>query len=468
MEIQFFGGVREVTGSQHLIKANGKKILLECGLFQGRRAETYHRNLNFSYDPAEIDILLLSHAHIDHSGNIPNLVKNGFKGKIIATGATVDLCQIMLRDSAYIQEKDAYFVNKFRKKKGEPAVEPLYKTEDAEKALEQFFGIEYSSSYEIAPGINATFTDAGHILGSASILLEITEPGKNIPVRMGFTGDLGRNDVPVVKDPDYLRDLDILLTESTYGDRLHKASEDVEEDLAAIVRETANAGGKIIIPAFAVGRTQLLVYILHKLFDQHRIPDMPVFVDSPLAVNATEIFRRNPECLDRETHRIFLESNEDPFGFSRLQYIRDVNLSKKLNGLSYPHIIISASGMAEAGRILHHLRNNIGNPANTVLMVGYSAQHTLARKLMDGEKIVRIFGEEHAVKCRVVTMDHFSAHADRKGLMDFISTLPMDRLKKIFVVHGEENQSLAFQQRLLDRGYRDVVVPDPGIAYPLK
>lgn len=466
MEIQFFGGAREVTGSQHLLSVNGKKILLECGLFQGRRSETYRRNLNFSFDPSDIDILLLSHAHIDHSGNIPNLVKNGFTGKIVATGATVDLCQIMLRDSAYIQEKDAHFVNK-RRKKGEPEVEPLYRMEDAENALSQFVGIEYASAYEVAPGIRASYRDAGHILGSASILLEIDIPGKNRPLRLGFTGDLGRKDVPVVRDPDYLRDLDVLLTESTYGDRLHKETEDVEEELASVVRDTANAGGKIIIPAFAVGRTQVLVYILHKLFDQGRIPDMPVFVDSPLAVNATEIFRRNPDCLDRETHRIFLESHEDPFGFSRLQYIRDVNQSKKLNGISYPHIIISASGMAEAGRILHHLRNNIRNPANTVLLVGYSAQHTLARKLMDGEKIVRIFGEEHPVKCRVETMDHFSAHADKDDLLDFISTLSSDRLEKVFVVHGEESQSLAFQQTLLSRGLKNVTVPDPGIKYPL-
>ena len=466
MEIQFFGGAREVTGSQHLLTVGGKKILLECGLFQGRRSETYRRNLNFSFDPAEIDILLLSHAHIDHSGNIPNLVKNGFTGKIVATGATVDLCQIMLRDSAYIQEKDAYYVNK-RRKKGEPEVEPLYRMEDAENALKQFVGIEYSDSFEVTPGIRASYRDAGHILGSASILLEIDIPGKNRPMRIGFTGDLGRKDVPVVRDPDYLRDLDVLLTESTYGDRLHKKTEDVEEELASIVRETANAGGKIIIPAFAVGRTQVLVYILHKLFNQSRIPDMPVFVDSPLAVNATEIFRRNPDCLDRETHRIFLESNEDPFGFSRLQYIRDVNQSKALNGISYPHIIISASGMAEAGRILHHLRNNIRNPNNTVLLVGYSAQHTLARKLMDGEKIVRIFGEEHPVKCRVETMDHFSAHADKNDLLEFISTLPSDRLEQVFVIHGEEDQSLAFQQTLLGRGVKNVTVPDAGIKYPL-
>jgi metallo-beta-lactamase family protein len=465
MEIQFLGGAREVTGSQHLLTVNGKKILLDCGLFQGRRSETYKRNLNFSFDPSELDVLILSHAHIDHSGNIPNLVKNGFTGKILATGATVDLCQIMLRDSAYIQEKDAFFVNKYKKRKNETLIEPLYKLEDAEKALLQFHGVEYGQSYEVVPGVKVKFRDAGHILGSASVLLEITEPGKNQPVRLGFTGDLGRSDVPVVKDPDYLRNLDVLLTESTYGDRLHKPTEDVEEELASLIRETASEGGKIIIPSFAVGRTQLLVYILHKLFNQARIPDLPVFVDSPLAVNATEIFRRHPDCLDRETHRIFIESEEDPFGFSRLQYIRDVNLSKKLNSINYPHIIISASGMAEAGRILHHLRNNIGNPANTVLLVGYSAQHTLARKLRDGEKIVKIFGEEHAVRCRVEAMDNFSAHGDKNDLLDFITTLPTDKLKKIFVVHGEETQSLAFQKTLVEKGYKDVVVPEPGVTY---
>ncbi|HRR25490.1 MAG TPA: MBL fold metallo-hydrolase [Acidobacteriota bacterium] len=466
MKLQFFGGARTVTGSRFLFHINGSRLLLECGLYQGRRKDTYERNLSFPFPPESVDAVVLSHAHIDHSGNLPNLVKQGFAGPIYATPATIDLCRLMLLDSAYIQEKDVEFVNKIRRRHGEPPVEPLYDKAAAEAALQRFEPVEYVETREIAPGVSLTFRDAGHILGSAQVLLECNENGRTI--RLGFSGDLGRRDMPVLRDPDYLRDLDYLVLETTYGNRIHRVSGDVAEELAQLVRSTAQQGGKIIVPAFAVGRTQLLVYLLHKLWDQGRIPDMPIYVDSPLAVNITEVFRNHPECLDRETHRIFLDNHEDPFGFRRLHYVRDVEESKRLNSLAVPHIVISASGMAEGGRILHHLRNNIGNPRNVVLLVGFAAEQTLARKLMDGAETVRIFGEEHRVRCRVVRMDDFSAHADRGGLLELLRHQPVQRLRGLFLVHGEEDQSEAFAQTAKSLGYRSVLVPSPGDAVKIE
>ena len=461
MKIQFIGAARTVTGSQHLLLINGKKILLECGLFQGHRKDTYERNENFKYDPAEIDLMILSHAHIDHSGNIPNLVKNGYDGPIYATTATVDLCQIMLRDSAYLQERDIEWVNKKRKKKNQEPMEPLYTLEDVEKAMEQFIGIQYNRRFNLSPGVTVTFQDAGHILGSASILLEIEENGGR-KIRLGFTGDIGRPVMPVIRTPDQLRDLDTIIMESTYGNRLHTPSEEVEEELAEVVRDIYDKSGKIIIPSFAVGRTQLLVYMLHKLFDQNRIPEVPIYVDSPLAVNATNVFRAHPECYDRETYRVFLRNGEDPFGFKRLTYIHTVDESKALNETKEPMIIISASGMAEGGRILHHLANNVGNSKNLVLFVGYAAENTLARKIMDGEKEVNIFGEKSVINCKVKKMDYFSGHADQKELIDYLRLNHKNKLKNIFLVHGEESEAIPLQEKLLQSGYDNVLYPTSG------
>ena len=465
MKIQFIGAARSVTGSQHLLFVNGKKILLECGLFQGHRKDTYEKNSKFIYDPSEIDVMVLSHAHIDHSGNIPNLVKNGFNGCIYATAATVDLCQIMLRDSAYLQEKDIYFVNKKRKKKNLEPLEPLYVLEDVEKAMDLFIGIQYNRTVDLVPGVKLTFRDAGHILGSAGVLLEIEENGRKF--RLGFSGDIGRPNMPVIRNPNKLRDLDALIMESTYGNRLHPKTEDVEEELAGIVRQCTEDGGKIIIPAFAVGRTQLLVYMLHKLFDQNRIPHIPIYVDSPLAVNATNVFRAHPECFDRETYRVFIENGEDPFGFSNLTYTHSVDDSKALNSKKGPLIIISASGMAEGGRILHHLANNVGNPKNLVLFVGYAAQNTLARRIMDGEKEVNIFGEKNVIRCKVKKMDYFSAHADQGELLDYLRLNSTEKLKNIFLVHGEEEQALPFREKLLQKGYKNVHFPVSGEKFEL-
>lgn len=458
MDIEFFGAAQTVTGSRHLLHINGKKILLECGLFQGKRSETYDKNKNFQFNPAEIDVLILSHAHIDHSGNIPNLVSKGFKGKIYATSATVDLCKIMLKDSAHLQQRDIEWVNKKRKKKGEDEIEPLYTLEDVEKSLQYFVDFQYDEEINLFPGIKLMFKDAGHILGSAGIFLEIDE-GNGKTTNLGFSGDIGRPDSPVIKSPDVLRDIDILIMETTYGNRFHTETDTVEEELASTIIQVIERGGKIIIPAFAVGRTQTIVYMMHKLFNQNRIPSIPIYVDSPLAVDATAVFEAHPECLDRETYRIFLQGGEDPFGFSRLKYIKTTDESKELNEKSGPMIIISASGMAEGGRILHHLAHNIGNPKNLILFVGYAAAHTLARKIMDGNESVNIFGEAYEVRAKIKSMDYFSGHADQKELLDYVRLNDKNRLKNIFLVHGEADQALPFREKLLQMGYKNVFFP---------
>ena len=465
MEIQFVGAARTVTGSQHLLSINGKKILLDCGFFQGRRKDTYEKNKSFKYNPKEINALILSHAHIDHSGNIPHLVKDGFNGPIYTTSATKDLCKIMLEDSAHLQQRDIEWLNK-KKKKHIPE-EPLYSIEDVDEAIQKFVPVEYNTATEIFPGITAYFQDAGHILGSAGILLEINEDG-NKKIRFGFSGDIGRPDMPIIRNPDLLRDLDVLIMESTYGNRLHSQSEEVEEEVAKTVREVYDRRGKIIIPSFAVGRTQLLVYVLHKLFNQNRIPEIPIYVDSPLAVNATKVFEEHPECFDRETERVFLESGDDPFGFRRLKYITTVDQSKELNDIHDPMIIISASGMAEGGRILHHLANNISNPKNLILFVGYAAEHTLARKIMDGMEKVNILGEEYAVKSKIKTMDYFSAHADQKELLDYLKLNDKKRLKNIFLVHGEEEQALPLREKLFQKGYKNAQFPVSGEKFVIQ
>lgn len=459
MKLHCYGGARTVTGSLHVLSVNGHSVCIECGLFQGRRSESYERNLNFPFDPKQLDCLILSHAHIDHSGNIPNLVKRGFSGPIYATPPTVELCRIMLRDSAYLQLKDLEFANAKKRRQHDTPLEPLYTIQDAEACMDKFRPVPYDKPFAPVSGVSVTFRDAGHILGSAGASFEITEGGRM--VRFGFTGDIGRPNMAVIQDPNILRDLDILLMESTYGNRRHGPSDHVEEELAHTIRETAAGGGKVIIPAFAVGRTQQIVYHLHKLFNEDRIPDMPIYVDSPLACNATDIFRNHPECMDRETNRIFLSGHEDPFGFSRLKYISDINESKALNGLSYPHVIISSSGMCEGGRTLHHLWNSIDNPKNLVLFVGFAAKDTLARKLMDGNPVVRIFGVEHTVKCRIKTIDAFSAHADSQELLEYALLTPPGRLSHIVLVHGEEDQALPLRDALLAKGYKNVLYPSP-------
>jgi metallo-beta-lactamase family protein len=371
MEIQFLGAAQTVTGSQHLISVNGSRILLECGLFQGKRRQSFERNRNLPFDAASVDALILSHAHIDHSGNIPNLVRSGFRGSIYCTFATRDLCSAMLRDSAYIQEQDAAYVNKKRARKGQPPVEPIYTHADAIASLEHFVSVGYDRPVLVASGVRCTFLEAGHILGSAVVLLEVEEGPRQ--TRLLFSGDLGRP-MPILRDPAPAPPADALIIESTYGDRVHPPHEEAEQRLFELIGSTCTQGGKVVIPAFTVGRTQEIVYSLHRLASAHRLPDVPIYVDSPLAVNVTEVFRLHPECYDEELREFMAQDRHpDPFGFDRLRYIRNVEDSKALNVLEGPAVIISASGMCEAGRILHHLKHNIGDPRNAVLIVSWQA-----------------------------------------------------------------------------------------------
>jgi metallo-beta-lactamase family protein len=466
MKVQFYGAVRTVTGSMHLLTINGSRILLECGLYQGPRQESFERNRHLPFDAGTIDTLILSHAHIDHSGNIPSLVKSGFQGTIFATPATRDLCSAMLRDSAHIHEQDIVYVNKKRARQGLPPLEPLYTVEDATACLGQFVSVGYDRPWAVAPGVTLTFRDAGHILGSAVVVLEIEEKGQK--KKLAFSGDLGRPGMPILRDPQPLHKVDCLLIESTYGNRKHDPIETTDKALRNVIVDTYQRGGKVIVPAFAVGRTQELVYALHRLVEDRDIPDLPIFVDSPLAVNVTEIFRLHPECFDQEMNDFLVRDNHrDPFGFRRLTYVRSVEASKELNFLREPAIIISASGMAEAGRILHHLKNNIQDPRNTVLIVGWQAPHTLGRRLVERQPVVKIFGEEHRLQARVETINGFSAHADRLDLVDYVRQMGTEQLQQVFIVHGEEAASLALAGGLSEIGVRQAIVPTLGQEFEL-
>ncbi len=459
MEIQFFGGARSVTGTMHVLIVRGKKILLDCGLYQGKRDEAFERNRQLPFDAASIDAMVLSHAHIDHSGNIPQLVKLGFTGNIACTHATRDLCSIMLQDSGYIQEKDAEYVNKRRARKGEKPVEPLYTARDAVKAMNQFFSVGYERKVQIADGVSVTFYDAGHILGAAVSVLDINDDGR--PIRLVFSGDLGRPGQPILRDPAILTQADILFTESTYGGRFHDDFSTLNQKLAQVVNETVKRGGKIIVPAFSVGRTQEIVYALHQLTLSGEIPALPIFVDSPLSLNATEVFRAHPECYDEETAD-FLESNDDIFGWNRLRYIRTADESKKLNEIKSPCIIISASGMCEAGRIQHHLRNNIEDERNTILVVGFMAENTLGRRLVEREPTVKIFGDEFTLAARVVKLNAFSAHADQDELVSWISHFNREQLQHLYILHGEYDQSEALAHALGGLGLNEIAIPERG------
>lgn len=457
MKITFMGAAKEVTGSMHLLELNGKKILLDCGLFQGKRQESDDKNKELKIDPKKIDAIILSHAHIDHSGRLPYLVKNGYDGPIYSTFATRDLCNYMLMDSAFIQEKDAEYFNNRNKKKGSKPVEPLYSVEDAQKTLNLFYGVGYERAFVVADELVCSFYDAGHILGSAQLHMIINDKEAKKRYTLAFTGDLGRKNLPILRDPQDLPPSDYLITEHTYGDRFHSSILNAGPELMGVINRTAKRGGKILIPAFSVERTQEIVYHLNLLWKAKKIPDMAVYVDSPLSANVTQVFMSHPECYDAETFREFIDNASNPFGFGRLQYTRDVAESKALNDLNGPAIIISASGMCENGRILHHLRNNIEDPKNTIMIVGYMAQDTLGRKIQEKQAIVNIFGEPYNLRAEVAVMDAFSGHADRSDLLEHISKV--EGVKKIFLVHGEEEQGLKFRQALNESGYKDVVQP---------
>lgn len=466
MKIKFCGAAKTVTGSQHLLEINGKKILLDCGMFQGRREESFQMNRKFLFDPKEIHCVILSHAHIDHAGNLPTLYAKGFTGSIYATPATRDLCAIMLLDSAFIQEKDVEHVNKRREKKNQPLFNPLYTIANAKATIELFKIVAYNKSFTIdglGDDVKVNFCDAGHILGSASVVLEVTENGKT--TRLGFTGDLGRKNLPILKDPVFMGNVDYLISESTYGGLYHVPADKIEDELLNTIAEALKTKGKIIVPSFSVGRTQELVYEISKLSAAGKLPHFPVYVDSPLSVNATAVFKLHPECFDDETYKL-LASGVDIFGLEAVNYVKNVEDSKKLNNIKGPAMIISASGMCEAGRILHHLINNIGDSKNTIMIIGYMAEHTLGRELIKasdkpGYK-VKIYGDEYVVKAKVKVLNAFSAHADSGEILDYIKQFDKERLKKIFLVHGEAPQQENLKIILNSNGFKNIVIPERG------
>jgi metallo-beta-lactamase family protein len=460
--VTFHGAARTVTGSMHLIEANGYKVLLDCGLFQGRRAETRERNSRFPFDPRTINAVILSHAHIDHCGNLPNLVRQGFAGPIYCTPATRDLTAVMLADSAKIQEEDAEYLNRHREH-GEARIEPLYRRRDAHQTIQYCYPVAYDRPHDTQMDMQIRFVDAGHLLGSAMVALTIHTSGKDYALT--FTGDLGRRSLPILRDPVPVPPGELLISECTYGGRTHEPAELLADSLATVVERTAQRGGKLLIPAFSLGRTQTVVYFLHQLIEAGRLPDVPVFVDSPLAADATEVFRLHPDCFDEETF-LLLEENPDLFGQRHVRYVRRVEESKALNARKDPCIIIAASGMCEAGRILHHLRNNIEDSRNTVLIIGYQAPDTLGRRLVEGRPEIRIHDHHWKLRAEVVVLNGFSSHADQKDFQAFLGPLA-GQTKQACLVHGEMDQAEALALSLRDYGFAEVQIPERGASVSL-
>ncbi len=454
------GAAEEVTGSKHLLDTGGTKVLVDCGMFQGHREEARRKNQVFPFSPSSLHACVNTHGHLDHCGVFPLLVKEGFGGDILSTSATRDIAGLVLEDSARIQAYDARFLDNQQKKNPRPwrkVFPPLYSPEDVREAMSRYVTVPYGRAREIAPGVRATLYDAGHILGSALVRLEL-DGG----MAVGFTGDLGRPGLPLLRDPEVIPPVDVLVCESTYGDRLHDPIDTAEEELADVVRKTVAQGGRVIIPAFAVERTQELIYFLHRLHKAGRIPAVPVFVDSPMAVSATTIFRAHEDCYDAEAVEEFLDNGESPFTFQALRYITDSAESKKLNDLTAPCVIISSAGMCEAGRILHHLLHGIGDERNTVLIVGFMAQNTLGRALADKRPEVTIFGERHPVRARVKILNAFSAHADYREIGDYVGKLDQGRLQKILLVHGEPDAQAHLRAHLNALGHSDVRILKAG------
>jgi metallo-beta-lactamase family protein len=466
MQIKFIGAAREVTGSKHLIKTDsGKNLLLDCGMFQGKGLETDSMNRDLGFDPPALDHIILTHAHIDHSGLIPYMYKMGFRGSVICTNATRDLCAIMLSDSGFIQEYDTHTFNKRRAKKGLPLVTPIYTQKDASECMSLFIGIPYNMKFRIDDNIKVRFTNTGHMLGSGVANIQIIENGTI--KRIAYTGDIGRPSNHILAPPVPFPQTDILITESTYGDRLHKDKLGAEDELLEILIQTCvNKGGKLIIPAFSVGRTQEIVYSLDKFFNQGRLPKIDIFVDSPLSVNATSVFRMHPECFNREILET-MEKDPDPFGFNTLFYVTRQEDSKKLNDHKKPCVIISASGMMEAGRVKHHLANNISDTRNTVLAVGYCAPETLGARLLNGEKEVSIHGNIYKVNAEIRKIDSYSGHGDYREMIDFLSCQDKDAIGKTFLVHGEYETQKKYSTYLADEGYKDLEIPAKGMVYQI-
>lgn len=455
MQLTFSGAAREVTGSCHILEVGGRTVLLDCGLFQGHRAESRKKNEVLPLPVDTIDAIVLSHAHIDHAGRLPFLVRAGYTGPIHATAATRDLCALMLADSARIQVKDAEFLEK----RHQEHAEPLYDPDDAAQVLKQMIGLPYDRWFDVVPGVRATFVDAGHILGSASVIVECTEGGRT--VRLVFSGDVGRKGLAIIRDPQPPTDADVVIMESTYGNRDHLPITDARDALGKVIRDTAARGGRVIIPAFAVGRVQELVYDLHALARAEQIPRIPIYIDSPLATGATEVFEMHPECFDRNEDLV--KAVDELFHFDLVHYTRDVMESKSLNAMHGPMIIISPSGMAESGRVLHHLAHAASDPRNTILVVGFMAEHTLGRRIVEKRPTLRIFGADVALKAQVEILNGYSAHADRNELTAWLdavkSTSP--RLGKVLLVHGEAPAQEALIASLGARGY-SVSAPAPG------
>lgn len=458
MFLQFLGAAREVTGSKHLITTDeGKKILLDCGMFQGKGLETDAMNRNLGFDPVSLDHIILTHAHIDHSGLIPFVYKLGFRGSVICTAATRDLCAIMLADSGHIQESDVKWFNKRRVAKGLPPVDPIFTEKDARECMELFIGVPYNRKFNINEKLRVRFTNTGHMLGSGTVTLEITEKEKTSII--AYTGDIGRPVNRILKPPEPFPQCDYLITEATYGNRLHPHMQEAEGELLRILHETCVVKqGKLIIPSFAVGRTQEVVYSLNNFFNQGLLPRVKIYVDSPLAVNATEIFRLHTNVLNDQLKQV-METDPNPFGFSSLHYITDVDESKKLNSLQEPCVIISASGMMEAGRIKHHLANNISDSRNTILAVGYCSPVTLGARILRGDKIVSIFGVKHEVKAAIEKIEAFSGHGDYQEMLNYLSCQDKSRLKKVFLVHGDFPAQEFYKAELEKAGFSNIEIP---------
>jgi metallo-beta-lactamase family protein len=462
MHIDFVGAAQTVTGSKHVIRSKHASVLLDCGMFQGRRRESLEHNRNLGVDPAELDAVVLSHAHIDHSGALPLLVKQGYEGPIYTTPATRDLCAVMLEDAAMIQAADARYINKAiaRDHANMEPVEPLYSVDDVVRLLEQMVAVPYHRTINIAPGVHISFHDAGHVLGSAVTAIDVDDSGKR--KRIVFTGDLGRKHMPILRDPEVIDDAHVLVTESTYGDRLHKPIAAMEDDLADVLARTYKRGGKLIIPSFALERAQEVLYAIRALKKQGRMPKMPVYVDSPLTVKITDIFRLHPECYDAET-RALIQSKDSPFEFDDLFYVGDKEESKALDASNEPSVIISASGMCEAGRVVHHLKATIEDQKNTVCIVGFQAQHTLGRRIVERRPRVRIYGVERDLRAEVVVLNGFSAHADQQDLIDYATALKArGPLAHIAMVHGEPKAQQVLGEKLRAIGVDDVHAPGPG------
>ncbi len=476
MKITFLGATKTVTGSNFLVEGAGKRFLIDCGLHQGRMEEELLNDKPFEYDVNSIDFMLLTHAHIDHSGRIPKLYKDGYRNPIYATKATCDLCEIMLPDSGHIQETENEIKNKKRKRAGvRQLLEPLYTARDAIDCMEVFKGVNYDEIIDITPEIQVRFNDAGHMLGSSIIEVWITENGKQ--EKIVFSGDLGNNDIPLLASPTMIESADYLIMESTYGSRIHLRNDDKASLFLNIVSETINNGGTVVIPSFAVGRTQEILYELNKIKDQHKddeefqkkfetLMNIPVYVDSPLAVSATEVFKKNMDLFDDEIKE-FISRGDNPLEFNGLHFTRSVEESKALNESDEPCIIISASGMCDVGRIKHHLKHNIWNPLSTILFVGYQAPGTLGRRIVDGQEKVKILGEEFAVKARIEYIEGFSGHADQNGLISFVASFNTKMPKHIFLVHGEEDSQEVLKDKLIEQTGVDVTIPSYGEEYTL-